>query len=181
MSILIDQNGKVFVNESAVNKLLSPVQIGKFVISHDAKQFIEAELNESNANQLFQFIPKDMHAFCQDKKLIPTKASIFKRQAIELSQTRSEASQTPHINSGEESHFFFDGSYIIYFNINGQHFSLIVQAGDWIFIPADIEHWIKETADHYLVIVSYHCEPFEIFHSKVKYTTTKSHAFLRFH
>ena len=57
-------------------------------------------------------------------------------------------------------------------------FQLIVQAGDWLFIPAGVEHWIKETEDHYLVIVSYHCEPFEIFHAKVKYTATKSEAFI---
>lgn len=75
-------------------------------------------------------------------------------------------------------HFFFDGSYLIYFNIEDQHFSLVVQKGDWLFIPADIEHWIKGTEDHYLVIVSYHSEPFEVFHSKVKYTDTKSRAYL---
>ena len=178
MSILIDVSGKILTKERIVNQLLAPVQVGKFVISEEATKFIENELNEHNANQLFQFIPKDMHAFCQDKKLIPTKASIFKKQAGDVSQSRSEASQTPHINSGEEIHFFFDGSYIIYFNINDQHFSLVVQKGDWLFIPANVEHWIKETEDHYLVIVSYHSEPFELFHSKVKYTTTKSRAYL---
>jgi quercetin dioxygenase-like cupin family protein len=55
---------------------------------------------------------------------------------------------------------------------------LIVQAGDWLYIPEDVEHWIKETEDHYLIIVSYHSEQFEAFHSKVKYTNTKSRAYL---
>lgn len=178
MSILIDQNGKALAKEDAINLLLSPVLVGKFILSTEAKQFIGDELNEHNVNQLFQFIPKNMQALCQDKKLIPTKASIFKKKDSDPSQTRSEASQTPHINAGDEIHFFFDGSYIIYFNIKDQHFSLIVQTSDWLFIPANVEHWIKETDDHYLVIVSYHCEPFDTFHSKVKYTTTKSHAFL---
>lgn len=176
MSVLIDNNGNAYTNEQSINNLLSPVKIGKFLISAEATKFITDDLNETNANQLFQFVPTaGIH---RDKKLIPTKASIFKSIAGQLSQSRSEASQTPHINSGDESHFFFDGSYIIYFNIDKQHFSLIVQAGDWLFIPANIEHWIKETADHYLVIVSYHSEPFDIFHSKVKYTNTKSRAFI---
>ena len=178
MSILIDSKGKVFTREDLVNQKLSPAQIGNFIISHEANQFIKAELDEDNVNQLFQFIPNNMRSLCQEKNLIQTKASVFKKQAEESSQSRSEASQIPHINSGDELHFFFDGSYIIYFNINGEHFSLIVQAGDWLFISANVEHWIKGTEDHYLVIVSYHCEPFEIFHTKVKYTTTKSHAFL---
>jgi len=178
MSILINSNGKVFSKENLVNQILSPVQSGSFIVSHEAKQFIQDELNEDNANQLFQFVPNNMRSLCQEKKLIQTKASVFNKQAEESSQSRSEASQTPHINSGDELHFFFDGSYVIYFNIKGEHFSLIVQAGDWLFIPANVEHWIKETEDHYLVIVSYHCEPFEIFHTKVKYTTTKSQAFI---
>lgn len=109
-----------------------------------------------------------MQALCQDKKLLPTKASIFNNQTVESSKSRSDNSQIPHINSGDEIHFFFDGSYIIYFNINNQYFSLVVQPGDWLSIPADIEHWIKETGDHYLIIISYHSEPFEEFHSKVK-------------
>lgn len=146
------------------------------ISADEATKFITDELNETNANLLFQFIPTD--GIHRDKKLIPTKASIFKNTAQESSQSRSAASQIPHINSGDESHFFFDGSYIIYFNISDQHFSLIVQAGDWLYIPANIEHWIKETEDHHLVIVSFHCEPFETFHSKVKYTNTKSRAFL---
>jgi mannose-6-phosphate isomerase-like protein (cupin superfamily) len=178
MCILIDSNGKIFANEASINRILSPVQVGNFSICNEAKNFIKAEMNEGNANRLFDFIPQDMLIFCQEKKLIQTKASVFKKSAEQLSQSRSDASQTPHINSGNEIHFFFDGSYIIYFNIKGQHHSLIVQAGDWLYIPADVEHWIKETEDHYLVIVSYHSEPFEIFHSKVKYTTTKSQAFL---
>lgn len=178
MSILIDSKGKAFGKEDLINQILSPVQIGNFTISHEAKKFIDNELKEENANQLFQFIPGNMRLLCEEKKLIQTKASVFKKQAEELSHSRSEASQTPHINSGDELHFFFDGSYIIYFNINREHFSLIVQPGDWLFIPANVEHWIKETEDHYLVIVSYHCEPFEQFHTKVKYTTTKSLAFL---
>lgn len=145
MSILIDQKGKVFVKEEVLNQLLYPVQIGKFSLSNETKQFIENELNEHNTNLLFEFIPLDMQEYCLRKKLIPTKASIFKKQEGEISQTRSDASQTPHINSGDEVHFFYGGSYIIYFNINGQHYSLIVQTGDWIFIPANIEHWIKAT------------------------------------
>lgn len=178
MSLLIDAHGKILTRETFVNQLLSPVKIGKFIISCEAKKFIENKLNKHNANHLFQFIPRDMHAYCQNEKLIPTKSSIFKKRSQELPQSRSEASEIPHINSGNEMHFFFDGSYIIYFNINSQHYSLIVQPGDWLFIPADIEHWIKETEDHHLVIVSYHCEPFELFHSKVRYTTTKSQAFI---
>jgi hypothetical protein len=168
MSILIDSKGKVFTREDLVNQKLSPAQTGNFIISHEAKQFINAELDEDNVNQLFQFIPNNMHSLCQEKNLIQTKASVFKKQSEESSQSRSNASQIPHINSGDELHFFFDGSYIIYFNIHGEHFSLIVQAGDWI----------KGTEDHYLVIVSYHCEPFESFHTKVKYTNTKSQAFI---
>lgn len=178
MSILIDQNGGVFANNGVLNQLLSPVQVGKFIISYEAKQFIKDELNEHNTSKLFQFISKDMNIICQDKKLIQTKASIFKKCVQKVSQIRSEASQKPHINEGDEMHFFFDGSYIMYFNIGEQHFSLIVQAGDWLFIPANVEHWIKETEDHYLVIVSYHSEPFELFHTKVRYTDTKSCAFL---
>ena len=178
MCVLIDSNGKIFATEDSINQILSPVQVGIFSIFNEAKDFIKTEMNEGNANKLFDFIPQDMLIFCQEKKLIQTKASVFKKSAEQLSQSRSDASQTPHINSGNEIHFFFGGSYIIYFNIKGQHYSLIVQAGDWLYIPADVEHWIKETEDHYLVIVSYHSEPFEIFHSKVKYTTTKSQAFV---
>ena len=178
MSILIDSKGKVFTREDLVNQMLFPVQVGNFIISHEAKQFIKIELDEDNVNQLFKFIPNNMLSLCQEKNLIQTKASIFKTKSEETSRSRSEASQIPHINSGDELHFFFDGSYIIYFSINGEHFSLIVQAGDWLYIPANVEHWIKGTEDHYLVIVSYHCEPFEIFHTKVKYTTTKSRAFI---
>lgn len=180
MSILISQSGKVSVNTLDVNQVLAPVEIGNFTISRAAAQFIDEELSEHNVINLFQFIPEDLKNLCKDRKLIPTKASIFKTQvANSLSQTRSDVSQTPHINEGDELHFFFAGSYIIYFNINNQHYSLVVEAGDWLFIPANIEHWIKSTEDHYLVIVSYHCEPFDIFHTKVKYTTTKSNAFLR--
>lgn len=179
MSILINQTGEVLAKNASLNQTLFPVQTGKFIITPEATQFIETELNEHNVNHLFQFTPKDLQRYCQDKKLIQTKASIFKPQADELSpQTRSDASQIPHINAGDELHLFFDVSYIIYFNIDEQHYSLIVQAGDWLLIPADIEHWIKETLDHYLIIVSYHSEPFEIFHSKVRYTDTKSNAFL---
>lgn len=177
MSVLFDANGKVLTIETVVNQLLSPVHIGKFIIPNEAHNLLN-DLSDDNVNLLFQFIPKEMQDICKNKNLIPTKASIFKKKEPALIQNRSEASQIPHVNAGDELHFFFDGSYIIYFNINNQHFSLIVQAGDWLFIPANVEHWIKETEDHYLVIVSYHCEPFEIFHSKVKYTNTQSHAFL---
>jgi cupin superfamily acireductone dioxygenase involved in methionine salvage len=114
-----------------------------------------------------------MDQFCrQKKKLIPTKASVFKEAP------RSVTSQMPHINEGDEIHFFFDGSYVMYFNVNGQHYSLIVQAGDWLYIPAGVEHWIKPTEDQYLVIVSYHCEPYDVFHTKVTYTDTQSKAFV---
>jgi hypothetical protein len=118
MCILFDEKGKVFTNEDIVNQLLSPVQTGKFTISNEAEKFIEAELNENNASQLFQFIPKEMIVLCKDKKLIQTKASIFKHDTEKVSQSRSEASQIPHINSGNEVHFFFDGSYLIYFNVS---------------------------------------------------------------
>lgn len=173
MSILIDQGGKIYENDSLVNQHLSPVQIGKFGVSEGAKKFITSGLNESNADQLFQFIPQEMDQFCrQEKKLIPTKASVFREAP------RSVTSQTPHINEGDEIHFFFDGSYVMYFNVNGQHYSLIVQAGDWLYIPAGVEHWIKPTEDQYLVIVSYHCEPYDVFHTKVTYTDTQSKAFI---
>ena len=33
MSILIDAKGKTLVKEEAINGLLSPVQVGKFIIS----------------------------------------------------------------------------------------------------------------------------------------------------
>lgn len=179
MSVLISQDGKVLVNDIGKNQALLPVQTGSFTINPDTIQFIKDKLNENNVNELFQFIPDELKTLCQEKRLIPTKASIFKPQADELSsQTRSNASQIPHINAGNELHFFFAGSHIIYFNINNQHYALIVQAGDWLFIPADVEHWIKETEDHHLVIVSYHSEPFDEFHAKVKYTATKSNAFL---
>ncbi len=178
MSILIDQNGKVFANKEKANQLLLPVKIGKFEIKSETKKFIENDLNELNVDTLFQCIPTEMKDFCQYKKIFPTKASIFKSKQQEETEKRSEVSQIPHINAGDEIHFFFGGSYIIYFNQNGQHLSVIVEAGDWMFIPADVEHWIKETGDQYLVIVSYHCEPFDIFHSKVKYTATKSRAYL---
>ena len=75
--------------------------------------------------------------------------------------------------------FFFDGSYIIYFNIKNQHFSLMVQTSDSIFHSRRMLNTGLKKLKIILVIVSYHCEPFEIFHSKVKYTTTKSHAFLQ--
>jgi mannose-6-phosphate isomerase-like protein (cupin superfamily) len=140
--------------------------------------FIDNDLTDHNANWLFNYVPKGMLEFCEDQKLIPTKASIFKEHPQDASQTRPSASQTPHINAGNEVHFFFADSHIIYFNIHGEHLSLIVQSGDWLLIPANIEHWIKATADHYLVIASYHSEPFDLLHSKVKYTTTKSQAFL---
>lgn len=173
MSLLIDKSGKIYENDSLVNQHLSPVQIGKFGISNEARQFIATDLNESNADQLFQFIPQEMDQFCrQNKKLIPTKASVFKEAP------RSVTSQTPHINEGDEIHLFFDGSYVMYFNVNGQHYSLIVQAGDWLYIPAGMEHWIKPTEDHYLIIVSYHCEPYDVFHTKVTYTDTQSKAFI---
>ena len=178
MCILIDQNGKIFATDDSINQILSPVQIGNFSINSEAKKFIKSEMNEDNTNKLFDFISQDMLSFCHEKKLIQTKASIFKKSAEQISQSRSDASQIPHINSGNEIHFFFDGSHIIYFNIKEQHYSLIVQAGDWLYIPANIEHWIKETEDHYLIIVSYHSEPFEEFHSKVKYTSTKSRAYI---
>lgn len=173
MSILVDQTGKVYNNLDAINKLLSPVLMGKFDVSDDAQSFLANNLSDHNTEQLFEFIPSDMLAFCQEKGLIPTKASVLSQE-----QSRSKASQTPHINAGDEIHFFYDGSYKIYFNIRDHHFCVIVQAGDWMYIPKDVEHWIKETEDNYLVIVSFHCEPFEIFHTKVAYTDTKSKAYL---
>lgn len=178
MSILINAQGKVLADEEAINLLLSPVKVGHFSISDSAKDFLQDRLSAENVNQLFQFIPDEMQAFCRYKNLIPTRASIFQTQADKNSQTRSSASQTPHINEGNEIHFFFAGSYLMYFNIDNDHYSLIVQAGDWLFIPADIEHWIKPTEDHYLVMVSYHSESFDEFHGKVRYTNTKSHAFI---
>src|SRR6185312_1450333 len=114
MCILINENGRVFANENIINESLFPVQTGKFTISNEAEKFIETELNENNTSQLFQFIPKEMFEFCEDKKLISTKASIFKNDTEKVVQSRSEASQIPHINGGNEVHFFFDGSYIIY-------------------------------------------------------------------
>jgi hypothetical protein len=58
MSLLIDQSGKIYENDSLVNQHLFPVQIGKFRVSEDAKRFIANDLNESNADQLFQYIPQ---------------------------------------------------------------------------------------------------------------------------
>lgn len=179
MSLLISQNGEIFGNDVLINQRIFPVQVGKFRISDDANKFIMTSLDESNAEKLFQFIPQKMDQFCRnEKRLIPTKASVFKRQPEDASQKRSESSQTPHINEGNEVHFFFGGSYRMYFNINDHHYSLIVQAGDWLYIPAHVEHWIKPTQDNYLIIVSYHSEPFDVFHTKVTYTNTKSKAFI---
>lgn len=98
--MLIDGNGKIFTKETAINRLLFPVRTGTFSISDEAKKFIKTKLNGANADQLFQFIPKEMQALCQEKKLMPTKASVFQNQ-VDVSQSRSEASQTPHINSGD--------------------------------------------------------------------------------
>lgn len=177
MSVLINENGTVFAKTEKINQLLSPIEVGRFEVCPQAKDIIDREINDNNVNKLFDFIPKEMSQLCTVRNLIPTQASVFRRKEEEINK-RSGASEIPHINEGNEIHFFFAGSYIIYFNINNQHYSLIVQEGDWLYIPADVEHWIKATDDNYLVIVSYHSEPFDVFHSKVKYTATKSRAFI---
>lgn len=136
--------------------------MGHFTISKEAVHFMQNGMDESNVNDLFQFIPQEMDVYYrQDKNLIPTRASIFKNQPQEeiskTSQTRSKSSQMPHINEGDEVHFFFGSSYIICFNLNDHHYSLIVQPGDWLYIPSNVKHWIKATQDNYLIIVSYSC------------------------
>ena len=78
VSILISPDGKVSTKDTDVNYALSPVQTGKFIISDVAAQFIKEKLNDNNANNLFKFIPKSLRVLCQDRKLTPTKASIFK-------------------------------------------------------------------------------------------------------
>lgn len=178
MSVLINTVGDVFVNNDLINKLLNPVLVGSFDISDVAKEFVKNKLDSQNTDQLFLCVPTKMQKFCSEKKLIKTRASIFKSATQSSDQKRSDASEKPHINEGNEIHFIFAGSYIFYFNINDQHYSLIVQEGDWVYIAADVEHWIKSTEDNYLVIASYHSESFDIFHTKVKYTDTKSKAFI---
>lgn len=177
MAVLINKDGSVLAISKNINQLLSPIEVGRFEVCQQAKDIINNGINEDNVNDLFDFIPKEMHQICTIRNLMPTRASVFQRQEGE-NNTRSSASEIPHINEGNEIHFFFAGSYIIYFNIHDHHYSLIVQEGDWLYIPADVEHWIKATDDSYLVIASYHNEPFDVFHSKVKYTDTKSMAFI---
>ena len=126
MSILIDPSGKILTRESVVNQFLSPVQVGGFVVSQATRMFLQNELDENNVHELFSSISKEMTSFCQEKKLLPTRDSIFAAKGKEAALKRSEASQTPHINEGEEVHFFFDGNHIIYFNISNTHYSLIV-------------------------------------------------------
>ena len=178
MSVLIDNRGRVYVETAHVNRFLAPLLVGRFALPSEANEFIKNNLKPQNADQLFRFIPSDMDKFCHEKGLIKTRASIFKKAAQVADQKRSDASEKPHINEGNEIHFIFAGSYIFYFNINNHHYSLIVQKGDWVYIPKDIEHWIKSTEDNYLVIASYHSEPFDIFHTKVNYTDTKSKTFI---
>lgn len=178
MSILINGKGLIYVDNVNINKFLAPILVGRFSISREAREFIKSTLKSQNADQLFRFIPNDMQKFCSEKDLIKTKASIFTKAAQSSDQKRSDASETPHINEGNEIHFIFAGSYIFYFSINDCHYSLIVQEGDWVYIAAGVEHWIKSTEDNYLVIASYHSEPFDAFHAKVKYTTTKSKSFI---
>lgn len=178
MSLLINQQGIVITETASINKCLQPVNIGRFSLSREAENFINNSLSESTVQNLYKYIPSELKQLCAEKKLIQTNASIFKPSATQQSDIRASASQTPHINEGNEIHFIFDGSYILYFNIKDEHFSLIVQPGDWIFIPSQVEHWIKPTQDQYLVLASYHSEPFDIFHTKVNYTKTESKAYL---
>lgn len=178
MSILINQHGLVIGNISSINQLLNPASIGCFTITKEAIDFMHKDLSESTVQTLYNYIPSELKKLCVEKQLIQTNASIFKPSVTQQSDVRGSASQTPHINHGNEIHFIFDGSYIIYFNIKDEHYSLLVQPGDWLYIPSQIEHWIKPTLDQYLVLASYHSEPFDTFHTKVDYTNTKSKAYL---
>ncbi len=176
MAVLIDNVGRICVD--SINNFLNPVLVGRFIVSNAGKEFIKNKLTSDNINLLFQYLPPDMEKFCSDKKLIKTKASMFKKSAQDSDQKRSDASEKPHINEGNEVHFIFAGGYIFCFNINDQHYSLVVQEGDWIYIASGVEHWIKPTEDGYLLIASYHSEPFDTFHKKVKYTDLEDRAFI---
>lgn len=78
MSILVTQEGKIVANEQHINQWLFPAVVGKFHLSDKVDFFMAHEMNTDNVDRLFKFIPSQLDLFATvDKKLIPTRASIF--------------------------------------------------------------------------------------------------------
>jgi len=177
LSTLITQESRVLVAPQLINKTLSPVHCGHFFLQEQEAELLESAQPDM-ARSLYALIPEEMKKYCRNKKLIETKAGVFQNKPAEDSLSRSDASQTPHINEGDEVHFFFSGGLIIYFDFSGQQHALIVSSGDWVNIPPGIEHWTKEIEGSPLVIASYHSEPFETFHQKITYTNTVKKTFI---
>ncbi len=46
-----------------------------------------------------------------------------------------------HTHTEDEIRFFVDGQGLFWFNLNGEVFSLLCQAGDLISVPANTKHW----------------------------------------
>ncbi|PHQ80905.1 MAG: hypothetical protein COB66_03685 [Coxiella sp. (in: Bacteria)] len=110
MSILIGPDGNFFVQRKLINEQVAPVTVGEFSLSPEAFNFVEHDLSADTAEQIFKLIPTDMQAMCKQKDLIPTKAGLFQSDRDAMSERRSQASQTPRINNGDEIHFIFGGA-----------------------------------------------------------------------
>ena len=169
MSILINEIGDVFSLHDYINELIAPVNVETFEVTNDAKDFISKRITNENAMQLFDFIPSELLHYCGDKQLIPASASIFdKKTPIEVKKYIDKF-KIPHFNSDDEIHFCFSGSWLFYFKIKDQCYSYVIQPGNALFIPANIEHWASPTSDSFAISASACSVNYQVFKAGVVY------------
>lgn len=168
MAVLRHNSGKIYTSIPNINRLIAPNKIGKFTISAKLeKQLLKPVAKQ---NKLDKFIPKELKNYCHRKgALVSTGGiTIWKGSDATIKQLL-ERSRRFHINHGPEVKFLFAGS-IIYFL---RDFSLLLQAGDWIYMDGKTDHSTIATDDYFFTFVNYLSLPFPEFILHQEFTQTK--------
>lgn len=169
MALLITQSNEIFLDRANINQYIFPVIFHCFPITPEAQEISDSRPHTEKARLLYEEIPVEFSQFCTSKGLQATVAVNFNSDTSDSVKERIKKSQIPHINPGSECHFIFSGGLIFYFIIEDTVFNVVASAGDCVFLPEGIPHWIKMTNDFYLTLVSFHSEEIETFHKKVVY------------
>lgn len=156
MAVLRCENSDIYTFPKAVNQLIAPLEVGHFGLSKTVTRLLAQPLDAEGKEAIYQFVPKQMDEYCRSKGLSPTRAFTVCADASLAIKNLANDSAIPHANEHDAVHFVFAGATILYLNLSPEQFAIILQPGDWMYIPGQVTHWFKMTSDFFMTIASYH-------------------------
>jgi cupin superfamily acireductone dioxygenase involved in methionine salvage len=154
-------------------------------LDHLIKQSDTKPLDHVAKQAIFNSLPPIVQHLASSAHfdLIPTKVAKIKGSDLledEHLRQRLERSKIPHINHGREMHVFLQGRGRFEMKASsGDNVSLVVEAGDVLYIAPSTEHSFYLELDNgdvseSFMIASFHEEEFDRFHKRVEYLPSSS-------